>query len=95
MEEMEKFILLRQILWCLLRDGTDEVAHFNFSFFTDEDLTDCWSELSMGVEWSEKERNEGGRQRELNKTGVYSKFKGKNPIPKQTRKQKATGEKRG
>lgn len=71
------------------------MAHFNFSFFTDEDLTDCWSELSMGVEWSEKERNEGGRQRELNKTGVYSKFKEKNPTPKQTRKQKATGEKRG
>lgn len=46
------------------------MAHFTFSFFTDEDFTDCWSELSMEVEWSEKERNEGGRQREFNKTGV-------------------------
>lgn len=74
--------MLRQILWCLLRDGPDEVAYFYLSFFTDEDFIDCWSELSMGVEWSEKERNEGGRLREFNKIGVYGKFKEKNPTHK-------------
>lgn len=35
----------------------------------------------MRVELSEK-RNEGGRQRELNKIGVYSKIKKNKPTPK-------------
>lgn len=37
---------------------------------------------------------EGGREN-LTKLGFYSKFKEKNPTPKQTRRQKAIGEKRG
>lgn len=36
----------------------------------------------MGVEWSEKKRREGGRQRQLNKIGAHGKFKGKNATPK-------------
>ncbi|KAJ7403100.1 hypothetical protein BTVI_80648 [Pitangus sulphuratus] len=40
-------------------------------------ITDCPSESSMGVEWSEKERR-GGRHREFNKIGVYGRFMEKN-----------------
>lgn len=49
----------------------------------------------MGVEWSEKKRNEGERQGELNKIGVHSNFEGKNPTPKpgNTRQQVRKGAK--
>lgn len=95
-EEMGKFILLRQIMWCLLWDGTNEVAHFYWIFFNENLRILLIVAQNWVWEWNGQRRamREGGREN-LTKLGFIVSLRKKSPVlkPENTRQQVRKGAK--